>query len=110
MSAPSSTTLDPARWRVAATPLARMRGLLGRPPLAAGDGLLLRRCAGVHTCFMRAPIDVVFLSGDGDVLHVVPRLRPWHAVCRRGAHAVLELPPGTCAAAGIRPGDRLELP
>ncbi len=104
-----ATALSNTRWSVADTPLRRLRGLLGRPPLRAGEGLLLRPCASVHTCFMPAPLEVVFLARDGEVLRVVPRLRPWRAAACRAAYAVLELPPGTCARAGVGPGDRLDL-
>ncbi len=103
-------TLAGTRWRVADTRLTRLRGLLGRPPLPGGEGLALVPCASVHTCFMSAPIDVVFLTRDGEVLRVVPALRPWRAASCRGAHAVLELPPGTCSRAGIAPGARLDPP
>ena len=102
--------LSGTRLRVAATPAARLRGLLGRPPLRPGEGLVLVPCASVHTCFMREPLDVAFVARDGAILRVVPGLRPWRAAACRGAHAVLELPAGTCAGAGLRPGDRVDLP
>ena len=61
---------------IADQPLRRMRGLLGRRSLPAGDGLLLRPAPSVHTAFMRFPIDVVFLDRDLQVLKVVEALRP----------------------------------
>lgn len=87
----------------------RLRGLLGRPPLRRGEGLLLDPCASVHTLGLRGPIDVVFLGARGDVLRVVPALRPWRLAACRGARRVLELPPGTCARLGVEPGDVLLL-
>lgn len=96
------------RRRVADTPLLRLRGLLGRRPLHPGEGLLLVPCASVHTWFMPGAIEVVFLAGDGEVLRVIPRLGPRRAASCRAARAVLELPPGTCARAGVRAGDRLD--
>jgi uncharacterized membrane protein (UPF0127 family) len=94
---------------VAARPLRRMRGLLGRAELPAGEGILLRPAASVHTFFMRFPIDVVFLDVDGIVLEVRPELPPWRAAGHRGAKAVVELAAGEAARRGIRPGERLEL-
>ena len=88
-------------------PLQRLRGLLGRPPLAPGAGLLLEPCASVHTLFLRYAIEVVFLRADGTILRVVPVLRPWRHAAYSGARSVLELPPGTCARGGVRVGDRL---
>jgi uncharacterized protein len=97
------------RCRIAKDPLARMRGLLGRKQLEAGEGILLRPASSVHTWFMLFPIDVVFLDRDLSVLRVVPRVRPWRAVWGRGAAAVLELASGECAARGVGVGDRLDL-
>ena len=85
----------------------RLRGLLGTPAPAPGEGLLLPRCASVHTVGMRHAIEVVFLDGDGGILAVVPELRPGRAAGRRRARAVVEAAPGSCGRARIGPGDRL---
>ena len=50
------------RCTVAATPLSRMKGLLGRRDLPPGDGLLLRPASSIHMLFMRFAIDAVFLD------------------------------------------------
>ena len=94
---------------VAARPLRRMRGLLGRADLPAGEGILLRPASSVHTFFMRFPIDVVFLDRDGVVLGVEPDVAPWRLAGRRGAKAVVELAAGESARRGIAVGDRLAL-
>jgi uncharacterized protein len=70
----------------------RLLGLAGLDREAAGEGLLIPRCASVHTFGMRFHLDLVFLDREGqpiDVrLAVAPRRLAWH----RGAAAVLELP------------------
>jgi hypothetical protein len=88
---------------LAATPLSRLRGLLGAREVAP---LLLAPASSVHTCFMRRAIDVVFLDAELRVVKVVRALRPWRIAAARGAGAVLELPAGE---ARVRPGDRLAL-
>lgn len=94
---------------VAASALARMRGLLWRPALGPGQGMLLRPCNLVHTIGMRYPIDVVFLRRDGTVLRVAPEVGPrrmrghWSAAC------VLELAAGEAARCGLAPGLKLPL-
>jgi uncharacterized membrane protein (UPF0127 family) len=88
---------------LAVTPLRRARGLLGHPVAP----LLLAPARSVHTCFMREPIDLVFLDGALRVVKVVERLRPWRLAGARSAVAVLELPAG--GARGVRPGDRYAL-
>jgi uncharacterized protein len=95
------------RCLVAARPLRRMRGLLGRRDLPRGEGILLRPAASVHTFFMRFPIDVVFLDREQVVVGIEPRLRPWRTAGRRGAQAVLELAAGESERRGLAVGDAL---
>jgi uncharacterized protein len=90
-------------------PLPRMRGLMGRPGLPAGEGLLISPAPAIHTAFMRFPIDALFLDRTLRILDIVERLRPWRFASKRGARAVLELTAGECARRGVRVGDRLEL-
>jgi len=89
--------------------LARLRGLLGRPEPAAGEGLLLVPCGSVHMLGMRYPIDVALLDAERRVVSIHPALRPgWHMAASHGARYALELPSGTLAASGTAPGDRLD--
>jgi uncharacterized protein len=97
------------RCVVADTVFTRLRGLLGRRALASGEGLLIRPTSAIHTCFMRFPLDAVFLDGDLVVLRTVSRLRAWRFAACRGSHSVLELAAGEISRRGIRPGDRLRL-
>jgi uncharacterized membrane protein (UPF0127 family) len=97
------------RCTVADSPITRLRGLLGRAELAAGEGLLLRPSPSIHTWFMRFPIDVVFLDGELRVLDVRHRVRPWRMAGRRGARAVLELAAGEARRLDIPAGSRLRL-
>jgi uncharacterized membrane protein (UPF0127 family) len=94
---------------IANRPHTRLRGLLGRTGLTAGEGLLIRPTSAIHTWFMRFPIDVVFLDRAGSVVKVVSGLRPWRFAGSRRARSALELRAGEAEARGIRPGDRLSL-
>lgn len=94
---------------VAANRKARRRGLLGRDSMRATEGLLLSPCMAVHTAFMRFPIDLIFIDGDGRAVRVERDVRPWRmAACLR-AHAVIELAAGTAKATDIQIGDLLYL-
>jgi uncharacterized membrane protein (UPF0127 family) len=97
------------RILVADRPLRRMRGLMGRHELPAGDGLLLKPAPSIHTAFMRFPIDVIFLDRDLQVVKLVENLRPWRTASARHARSTLELASGEIAARGIESGDRLGL-
>jgi uncharacterized protein len=90
-------------------PLSRMRGLMGRRGLPAGEGLLLTPAPSIHTAFMRFPIDALFLDRDLRVLDIRASMPPWRVASKRHARAVLELPAGECARRGVEVGDRLEL-
>jgi uncharacterized membrane protein (UPF0127 family) len=90
------------------TVLARMRGLLGRSHLSAGEGLHLAPCKAIHTLFMRFPIDVLFLSPDDSVVRALHWLPPWCVIrMHRGALSVLELPAGTLARTSTQAGHRI---
>ena len=65
------------RCRFANTVLKRMVGLLGRSQLETGEGLVLDRCYGIHTFFMRFSIDVLFLDQNYTVLRAVESLAPF---------------------------------
>jgi uncharacterized protein len=97
------------RCAIAETPLSRLRGLLGRTRLEAGEALLIRPTWSVHTFFMRFPIDVVFVDRGLRILAVEPNLRPWRAAARRRAHAVLELAAGESQRRRLEPGMTLRL-
>ena len=97
------------RCVIAERMLPRMRGLLGRRELPAGEGLLLRPAPSVHTWFMRFPIDVVFLDRELRVMSVRSHVRPWRMARQRRARAVLELAAGEAQRRGVATGDQLRL-
>jgi uncharacterized membrane protein (UPF0127 family) len=85
----------------------RLVGLQLRRPLPPDAGLLMVPCNSVHTCFVRFPVDVVFLDRRGIVLTVRRGLRPWRlALGPRGSRAVLEVLAGS---ADLQPGEKLRI-
>lgn len=70
---------------------ARLLGLALLRAERAGPGLLIPRCAAVHSFGMRFALEVRFLDADGRVL-AVRRLPPWRFARHRGAAAVVEVP------------------
>ena len=85
----------------------RRRGLLGRDGLARGAALILAPCAGVHTFFMRFPIDVIFARKDGTVLKTCADVKAGRIALAPGAAVAIELPAGAAGDAETRVGDRL---
>lgn len=72
----------------------RLLGLAQLEPRQAGSGLLIPRCASVHTFGMRFDLDLVFLDLVRQPLairrDVPPGRLAWHSL----ADSVLELPAG----------------
>jgi uncharacterized protein len=101
--------------RVAATELEEaagawksFRGLMLRKRLPAGYGMLFRPARGIHTHFMRFPIDVIFLDEHQCVAKIRKSMPPWRFDFT-SAPAAIEVTAGTSADLDIRVGDRLEL-
>ena len=89
---------------------ARLRGLLFRPPLVDGEGLLIAPCNSVHTFMMGFPIDVLFVDKERRVVHLIPSMPPQRASrIVRKARDVIELPAGISARTGTAVGDLLSL-
>ena len=74
--------------------MTRFKGLMLRKCLNDTSGLLIKKCSSIHTCFMRFPIDVIYLDGDYTVLYT-ETVVPWRTgkIVKNTKH-VLELPEG----------------
>lgn len=74
----------------------RTKGLMFSRELPQGNALIIPRCNAIHTCFMRFPIDVMFLDRDLNVLKIIRNVAPWRLVPPVfGASYVVELPANT---------------
>ena len=90
----------------------RVIGLMGRKSLPEGSGLLIKRSGNsIHTFFMKFPIDLVFVSSQGQVKHVVKNMKPWKIVVAPLLLPTdcLELPAGTIEKTGTSIGDILSV-
>lgn len=90
----------------AGNPLIRLTGMIGRRFVCGKfDALIFERCSSVHTCFMRFPLDLVFIDRENKVVSVHRRVRPWKFVFGgKGAVTVIELPPGAIDFSGTEKG------
>lgn len=77
--------------------ITRLVGLLRTPGLTDNQGLLLKNCNQVHTFGMKFPIDVIFISKDGEILHLEHDMGPGKVSPHvKNAYWVLELKSGSC--------------
>ncbi|HSL93506.1 MAG TPA: DUF192 domain-containing protein [Bacillota bacterium] len=87
----------------------RLRGLIFVRSLPLGHALWISPCTSVHSCFMRFPIDVIFVDADNIVVGLSNNLTPWRfSRIFRSADGALEVPTGTIAASNTRTGHVLE--
>ena len=91
------------RLRFARSARTRMKGLLGRTSLEAGEGCAFRE-KSIHMLFMRMPLDIVFCDPELRVVKVVPELKPWRFAGCKEARYVLEIGPGEAERLGLRAG------
>jgi uncharacterized membrane protein (UPF0127 family) len=88
----------------------RLRGLLGTESLEKGRALIIRPCTGIHTFFMKYPIDALAADSRNRVLAVYHSLKPFRLTgLHHRAVFFAEFPAGTLGAAGVREGDVLEI-
>jgi uncharacterized membrane protein (UPF0127 family) len=85
-----------ANVKEAKTFIDRLRGLMFMDEMKGMDGLMLDPCRSIHNCFVRFPIDVIFLTGDNKVVKVIKNFKPWRfSWIYFSAQKTLELPAGT---------------
>ncbi len=98
------------RVRIADGFFARLWGLQGKKELNEGEGLLIRPCRQIHTFNMRFSLDVLFLSEEGIVVHIVPFLGE-NAISEyiRAAYQVVELRSGTLCGKNVSVGEKITI-
>jgi uncharacterized protein len=85
----------------------RFRGLMMQKEYPSQyDALLLTPCNSIHTVFMRFPIDVVFLSRENEVVHIIENMKPAKvSPVVKKARSVIEFAAGTVAKHNVKLGD-----
>ena len=81
-------------------------GLMFKKSIPDGFGLLFQPAKGIHSQFMRFPIDLVFLDKTNRVTKVREAMRPWRFDFTNAA-GVIEMNPGVARAMDIQAGDQL---
>ena len=101
---------------MAAGPAERARGLMQRPTMAEDAGMLFVFPADTDGPFWMKdtliPLSIAFIAADGTIVNVQdmqPQTTDLHAPGARYRYA-LEVNQGYFARAGVKTGDRVELP
>ena len=95
---------------LASTPLARVKGLLGKKEFGHGQAVILRPCNSIHTFFMRFAIDILFVDKHNRVIKAISNLAPFRltGICFKAVYSV-ELPAGSIASTNTSGGDILDI-
>ena len=88
----------------------RTRGLIGTPPLKAGEGLLLPGCMGIHMFGMSYPLDVIYLDRNNEVIAVLEHIKPnTFGPVKLSSCTVLEFAVGTIRRSKTQIGDQIAI-
>ncbi|MBN1687713.1 MAG: DUF192 domain-containing protein [Candidatus Omnitrophica bacterium] len=104
----TSNNQEVAEVESASTFSRRLFGLLFEKSKESAPALWLVPCKAVHTCGMRWPIDLIFLSKTFQVVEICKGVKPfsWPVVCWR-AHSVVEISRDHWDKDAVRVGDQL---
>jgi len=88
----------------------RLRGLLHRKSLGAGEALIISHCQSIHMFFMRFSIDAIFVDEKCEVVALVRKIKPFQMspIFWKASFAV-ELPAGVIEASKTQAGDLIKI-
>jgi uncharacterized membrane protein (UPF0127 family) len=87
----------------------RLIGLTNRKEMQTHEGFLLKPCSQIHTYNMSFPIDAVFISKDGEIIHIEHNLIS-NRISKyiKEAETVLELSVNSAKEKDLQIGDKIE--
>lgn len=86
----------------------KFKGLMFRGELPQESCLVIHKCNSIHTCFMKFPLDVIFLNKQHVVLHLIRDFKPFRfSPIIKDATTVVELASGQIASSHTEVGDTL---
>jgi len=95
--------------KLANTFWSRLKGLMFQDSFGEHDGIYFTWSKSVHNCFVKFPIDVIFISKDYKIVKIIRSFKPWRftRIYLTASH-VIELPENTVTDS-FNVGDQLEV-
>lgn len=85
----------------------RLIGLMFSAQLPTDQAFFIPNCTSVHTCFMRYPIDLVYVDANGVITTLVAHVKPWRASrAKKPSKHVIELACGSIDRMGLLRGQQ----
>jgi len=90
--------------------ITRLKGLMFVSDLAEDEAMHIKPCHSVHTCFMRFPIDVVYVNEQLEVVAMEENMKPFRfGKPQSRAHSVFEFKAGTIQNKDVYVGQKFSL-
>lgn len=90
------------------TPLARLKGLIGKLSVRSDEGIWVVPSNGIHTVGVLVPLDLIYLDQDHRVIHLIEHFPTFRiAPLRANSESVLELAAHTIYSSQTQVGDQL---
>lgn len=103
-----SGTIIATRVRTAYHFIHRLKGLMFDRTLPVEETLHIKPCRSIHTCFMRFPIDVVYLDHNLEIVHLEMNVKPYRfGKTIKRANSVMEMTAGAIEEKGLFIGQAL---
>lgn len=88
----------------------RAAGLMAQQAPPVGTGFLLYPCGAIHTCFMKFPLDVLFMDRQCRVTRVTRNVAPWRIAFGGGRTSlVIEIQAGTIDMDSVQVGQEARI-
>lgn len=98
-----------SKMSYANTVFSRMKGLMFMDEMKGMDALLIDPCNSIHNCFVRFPLDVLFLDKNYRIVKIIRHFKPWRfSWIYFRAKMVIEMPSGKLSR-DIEVGDEVEV-
>ncbi len=87
----------------------RFMGIMLKKDLGREEALVFPKCNSIHTCFMRFPIDIIFVDEKGTIREIIDSLKPWRLLFpRRNVKHTIEVRAGLSREHNLTTGMQLK--
>ena len=86
----------------------RLFGLMFTKSISDSEALIFKKAGSIHTCFMRFPIDLIFLDSQKKVISIRQNIKPWRVIFCTGSTYTIGCNSGVTEAKKIVVGDILK--
>ncbi|HHU33076.1 MAG: DUF192 domain-containing protein [Zhaonellaceae bacterium] len=104
----SKNTVIAKQVKIASTFSQKLRGLMFYKELPPDNCLVIKNCNSIHTCFMRFPLDIIFINKENAVVHLLHGIKPFRcSPVVKEACTVVEIVSGQIIRSHTEVGDTL---